>query len=428
MRDSARRGALRTFAGTALGAGMLGAPAACARPAQGGALDAPEVFVGLARDRAIAVLDPVTDRVAGRISIESLGTRGRPWQLLIGPQGTAAMLPLTTGAGAQIGLIAPGESPGGTGARGATSSGANRRGLVNALTRRCTWMRVGDGRSAVSAFGGAGEVAQGLAADGRGNAYVLVSDQVSGRPAYAAVVDLARGVVARRLPLAGPGEAVLALAAEPEGTRLFAATWRWDPFGGYRGEGRIVALDPTSGAVRAQYWLPDDAVATDLALAPLPAAASATGTGPHAARVLYAVTASPGPSQVEDAWWAGGTRFGLTRLDAVRLDPLDDWELERQPGALAATADGRRAYLLTGPPFGLPWSRQLVSLDLASGAVTGRWPLPEGCFALAASGVGKVYVADTIGDRLWRVDARTDTFLGSIAMPGAPLAVTAHQG
>jgi hypothetical protein len=287
---------------------------------------------------------------------------------------------------------------------------------------------------------GTGEVAQGLAADDRGLAYVLVADHLAGRSSYAAVVDLARGAVLRHLPLAGPGEGVLALAAEPEGTRLYAAIWRWDESGGHRGAGRIVAIEPNSGAVRAEYWLPEDTAATDLALAPAPAlgpAPAPPGALPGAvasaplsrptARALYAVTASPGPSQLDDdGWWAPGTRFDLARLDGARLDPLDVWPLDRQPSALAVTPDGRRAYLLAGPPFGLPWDRQLVALDLATGAASRRWPLPQGCLALAASSVGKVYVADTTGDRLWRVDAGTDTFLGSLPMPGAPLALTAR--
>ena len=424
MRPAQRRTVLRRLGGSTLLLAALPSVAGCAWPARGGAFDAPEVFVGLARDRAIAVVDPVTDRVTARISIETLGTRGRPWQLLVGPRGTAAMLPLTSAGEPQIGLIAPSAPASGGGVLGAATD-AERRSV---LTRRCTWMRVGDRTLPASQFVGSGEVAQSLAADARGTAYVLVGDQMGGRPAYAAVVDLARGAVARHLPLGAAGEAVLALAVEPEGTRLYAAIWRWDESGGHVGQGRVLALDPATGAVRAQYWLPDAAVATDLALAPPPPGRTAsTSTGPQPARALYAVTASPGPSQRDDEWWAPGTRFGLLRLDAARLDPIDEWPLDRQPSALAVTPDGRRAYFLAGPPFGVPWTRQLVGLDLATGALAGRWPLPEGCLALAASSVGKVYVADTVGDRLWRVDARTDTFLGSMPMPGAPLALTARQ-
>ncbi len=88
--------------------------------------------------------------------------------------------------------------------------------------------------------------------------------------------------------------------------------------------------------------------------------------------------------------------------------------------------DGGRAYLLRGAGYGGAWSRHLASLDLASGAVTRQWPLPEGALALGVSPAGKAYVADALGDRLWRVDTRTDTFLGSVPMPGTPIAVAAR--
>jgi hypothetical protein len=39
--------------------------------------------------------------------------------------------------------------------------------------------------------------------------------------------------------------------------------------------------------------------------------------------------------------------------------------------------------------------------------------------------VGKVYVADAMGDRLWRVDTHTQTFLGAMSLAGAPLALAA---
>src|SRR5436305_1496875 len=81
--------------GGAAGAGLaLAAFGGCAPAAPPGAVDAPEVYVGLARARAVAILDPVTDRVRARISLAALGQRGQPWRLLVGPQGNAAMLPL----------------------------------------------------------------------------------------------------------------------------------------------------------------------------------------------------------------------------------------------------------------------------------------------------------------------------------------------
>src|SRR5438552_13977381 len=89
-----RRRVLGGLASAALGLGVPPSVSGCAWPARGGTVGAPAVYVGLARERAIAVLDPVTDRVVGRISIAPLGTRGSPWQLLVGPRGTTALLPL----------------------------------------------------------------------------------------------------------------------------------------------------------------------------------------------------------------------------------------------------------------------------------------------------------------------------------------------
>jgi hypothetical protein len=60
--------------------------------------------------------------------------------------------------------------------------------------------------------------------------------------------------------------------------------------------------------------------------------------------------------------------------------------------------------------------------------VTRDWPLPACCSGLVASPAGKAYVADVLGDRLWRVDTRTNTLLGSVAMPGAPIALAARPG
>jgi hypothetical protein len=269
------------------------------------------------------------------------------------------------------------------------------------------------------------DVAQGLASDARGHAYVLVGGPDGTDSAYAAIVDLGRGAVVRTLPLSGANEAVLALVAEPAGRQLYAAVWRWDEYGYYAGQGRILTIDSATGALLGQYILPNNTAATDLALAPAP---GVTGAAAGVATAVYAAIATPGPSRSDDEnWWAPATRFALAAFDSGQLAPLATWPLDQAPNALALTADGRRAYMLAGPSFGAPWSRRLVSLDLLGGGVVHRWPLPEGCLALAASHIGKLYVADLVGDRLWRVDTLTDTFLGSIPMPGGPLAITARR-
>ena len=109
------------------------------------------------------------------------------------------------------------------------------------------------------------------------------------------------------------------------------------------------------------------------------------------------------------------------------MDRQDRIEEVRQPDALSITSDGRYAYFLSGPAFGSPWERQLTALDLSGSGTSGRWPLPEGCLALAVSSVGKVYVADTTGDRLWRLDTRTGRLLSPLALAGAPLALACRQ-
>jgi DNA-binding beta-propeller fold protein YncE len=112
----------------------------------------------------------------------------------------------------------------------------------------------------------------------------------------------------------------------------------------------------------------------------------------------------------------------LLVLDVDQLDDLDVWSLDRQPAALAIRPDGGRAYLVLSSGVDGPWSRELVSLDLGGGA-THRWPVPSGSFVVEMSPVGKLYLADTLGDHIWRLDTRTDTLLTPLHFPGAPLAL-----
>jgi hypothetical protein len=302
-------------------------------------------------------------------------------------------------------------------------------------SRRCWWLRVDTGRRTADAPRApevplaAAEVVQGLAADARGFAYVLVGYAAAAGAPVVAAVDLARGTVVRRFALGHAGDTAFALAVEPAGRRLLAALWRWDeaavaPYG-RGGHGRIVAVDTATGSVLATWALPDNTVATDLALAlSPPGSPSAAADG----AAVYAVTATPGPSlDGDDDWWAPSTRFSLVALEAERLAPFSMWSLDRQPDALSITSDGRRAYFLSGPAFGVPWERQLTALDLDGSGTGGRWPLPEGCLALAVSSVGKVYVAETTGDRLWRLDTHTGRLLSPLAMAGAPLALACRQ-
>ncbi len=408
-----------------LGAAAGVAGVGCAPGQDGGAVGVAEVYVGLARARSVAVVDVASDEVRRRIPLTALGERGLPWQIGVGPVGNAAVLPLTVsaGVGPQIGVIGEAEQARGGGAGGRRERARTSHG------GRCEVVGVGTGGARTRSVSFA-EAAQALTADARGRAYVLVSDGwggLGGGASYAAVVDLRSGAVLRHLPVAAAGEIVLALLAVPDGTRLLAAVWTPElAVGSWRaGSGRLVALDTATGQQRARAVLPAHAAVTDLAVGALPPGAA--GAGVAGEQAVYAVVAEPGPAVEEDEWWAPGTGFWLTAFGAERLDEVGTWPLDQRPSALAVLPDGRRAYLLGGAYAG-PWPRHLSSLDLAGGAVTRRWPLPEGARALAVSPAGKAYVADALGDRLWRVDTRTDTLLGSIPMPGVPLAVAARPG
>ena len=405
-----RRRALAALAATTVAA------AGCAGPADPSVGATGDVYVALARARAIAVLDPVTDKEVGRISLASLGQASHPWRLGISPTGGAAVVPLKSAP--SIGLVSDGQMGGGGRAAKAARGGS----------RRCEWVRVDSGVRVPQADS-TPETAQALTADAAGRAYVLVGDGSGSGPSYAAVVELETGTVVRHLPLAAPGESVLAIQAARDGTRLYAAVWQWEDLrggsgvsaggGGGGGRGRLVALDTRSGVPLAQASLPSHAAVTDLALA--------AGPGGREGAV-YASVATPGPSLDEDdAWYGYPSRYELAALDPGRLSPLAVWPLPQRPNATAVTPDGARAYVLSGSWSGGPWSMRLASLDLATGAQTGAWPLPPSCVSLALAPSGRLYVADALGDRLWRVDTRRDVFLGGVAQPGAPMAVAVRQ-
>jgi hypothetical protein len=149
---------------------------------------------------------------------------------------------------------------------------------------------------------------------------------------------------------------------------------------------------------------------------------SAGGAGGQA---LYVSLGSPLPSWLDQDALDAPTHPTLLALGIEWLDTLDLWLLDHPASALAVRPDGRRAYALTSPVVDGPWSRELLSLDLASGA-SRRWPIASGAFSLALSPVGKLYVADTLGDRLWRLDTRTDSLLAPLYLSGAPLALGAR--
>jgi DNA-binding beta-propeller fold protein YncE len=140
---------------------------------------------------------------------------------------------------------------------------------------------------------------------------------------------------------------------------------------------------------------------------------------------LFGVLATPGPMRDETVNGGVERQYSLVALAPDFLDVRAIWQLSERPSAVALAPDGGRAYLLGGSGMGRQ-ARDVSCLDLGSGQLTHRWPLPDGCFAMALSPVGKLYVADSLGDRLWRVDVRRNVFLGDIPLPGAPLTLAAR--
>jgi DNA-binding beta-propeller fold protein YncE len=417
-----------------------------------------ELYVGLARDRVVAIVDTVTDRVVRRISLESLGRQGHLSQIGVGPSGNAAILPVTGGT-PDVGLVCPAET---TAGEKAPKSAATIQARI--FSRRpappappagqavCTRVPVVSHEPAESEIPVTGGRigARDLVADATGSAYVVVADAIGAGRSDVAVIDLATGVVQRRLPLAEPGDRVGGLAVAPDGSRLFAAVYTnaWPAPGRERGpsETRIVAVDTKDGRVRAMTTLPagtgavsglvvgarPGSVTIALAKPAGTAAASADASGQDeesqnsaAAEALYIVIGSKPARWAEEDYVTPPGRPMLLALDTELLETLDLWSLERDPAAVAVLPDGRKAYVLEATEANGPWARELVSLDLAGGT-TRRWPMASGAFALELSPVGKLYVADTLNDRIWRLDTRTDTLLSSLYLSGAPLALGAR--
>jgi hypothetical protein len=287
--------------------------------------------------------------------------------------------------------------------------------------------------------------AQGLTTDARGRAYVLVGDAIGAEASSVAVIDLESGEMERRLAVAASGERVLALQAQPDGARLFASIWR-RPARDARGTlipgaGRLVALDAGTGRVLAQANAPEGLAMLHFAVAAPPsggsgAAASASSVsaipagavagGSPTAATVYATVASGLPLYEDDEWL--GTfdrRCMIVAYDSTYLDTQQEWQLDDRPAAMAVHPAGRWAYLLAGSVWGNSFARNLLQMDLDSGAAT-TWPLPYGCLALAIGPTDKVYVADTFGDRLWRLDPGSGAGLTYIPLAGAPITIASR--
>jgi DNA-binding beta-propeller fold protein YncE len=337
-----------------------------------------------------------------------------------------------------------------------TGAAPGRRGLLAAATGSAgnaghgaevhvAQVRVSNGAPIERAYGLV-EGAQGLATDQRGHAYVVVGDAMGIEASTIAVIDMQTGQIERRLPVATAGERVLALEAAPDGERLYVSLWHWHqvpfsrrgagagnagvPSGGNAGAhgsgplgvGRLVLLDARTGRVLAQTEAPDGWAVTKLALAaPPPGTALSAGSD----TAVYATMTTP-PLHDLDEWRYVSRRSSLLVYDSQHLESLAVWPMGDELITLAVQPDGKRVFFLAGKTYSVSWSRELVSMDLASGG-TQAHALPGGCLSLAMGPVDKVYVADTLGDRLWRLDPSTGV-LSSIPLPGAPMALAARPG
>ncbi|HEU5318714.1 MAG TPA: hypothetical protein VFX49_21550 [Chloroflexota bacterium] len=365
-----------------------------------------DLYVGLARARAVVVLDTTTDLERRRISLAALGQQNIPSRITVGAAGNAAVVPLIDRQ-LRVGVIGGRRDRAPDARRAIPGRGPS--------AEDCAPLSVGAGWP--TGRNGGSEVADTLAADGQGHAYVLVGDAGFSQPSYAAVIDLPRSALLRHLPLAPAGETVIALAGESRGERLFASIWAWDETATQTGRaaGRLVALDTALGTPLVQASLASDAVVTDVTVAaPPPGAPWTVGT------VVYAVVGHPGPNSREDDWWSPHMRFSLAAFDVPHLDPLGWWPLDERPRAVAVTPDGRCAYLFNA---GRGLSGALACLDLARGFVTHRWELPAGCVGPALSPLGKAYMADPFGDRLLRFDTYSNRILEALPLQGAPIAL-----
>ena len=452
-----RRSALRRGLGLAALAASSGTAIACAPPAPPSSVAPAELYVGLARDRVVAILDAVTDRVIERISLAPLGRQGHASQIGVAPNGAAAVLPVSGGT-PDVGLVCPVDTPQEQ-APSATTPASRRATL---LGRLAGFRTLGKGSDAAEARCGRVQVveqdrppedvpyglhmgARLLTNDARGRAYVVVADALGSEDTDVAVLNLASGTVLRRFPLARGGERVSSVVATPDGSRLYASLLpasRWarpaaqqPPVSTDGPAPRIVVVDTKDGQLRAETPLPGNAgTVSGLALAaPPPTAASATlpssnapdalASGPQ---TLYVAIGARPTTTLDDEYTLDDERHPmLLALDGISLQALDVWSLDRSPAGIAVLPDARRAYLLLSTSVDGPWSRELLSLDLATGT-TRRWPMSSGSLALTLSPVGKLYLADTLGDRLWRLDTRTDTLLPPLYLPGAPLALGAR--
>ena len=228
-----------------------------------------------------------------------------------------------------------------------------------------------------------------LAGDGQGGAVLAYHLPLStgagrrlvGRLAY---LDVASGRAGQAHTICTDPDVVVDVALEPgpPGAVAYVAVWRppalldghWRP-----GGGRVLAVDPQTGAELGTGALPG--VPARVRLAPAPG-----GEG----RLLYCLVGAGGPDGAPGAEsdpFAGGPRC-LLGLDPATLRLEREHALPLPVRELDITAAGDAAYLLSWPE-----RREVLRLDLRSGATRHLARVPFSAAALAMT-PGGVHLAD----------------------------------
>ena len=261
------------------GAALAGAGCAPVPSGQDEGHDA--VFVSLGTRRVVAMVDQVGNRVLGEISLGPLGWDGAAGNLVVGPGGEVAILPLSDHS-TTLGILRP-TSP--------ATSGVHGPGAP-AMTLAAVPL-AGEVPTRSGAAGPEADTLPMAVADRRGRAYVVVANRSYRISTRIAVVELPTARMLRRLEIAPPGEHVTAMAAAPDGGRLYVATWRPSEIAqddltpSTTGAGSILAFDSESGRLVARRELAEGEVATQLVAAtPAPGAARQLPTGSGEAGVL----------------------------------------------------------------------------------------------------------------------------------------------
>jgi hypothetical protein len=218
-----------------------------------------------------------------------------------------------------------------------------------------------------------------------------------------ALIDVLQGAVVGTMPACASGELVtgLAMGTDEAGTLTYLALW------GTAGvhSGRVVALDVARGLVVATHQLiglPEAPEAPEapgaLALAPAP-----DGTGHRLYGVTAALDPSGPPTSDLAAQSTAGLAWRLLGLNPATLAPETEHPLLRAAYWLTVSPDGREAYAFDAPG-GWPSGSRLQRVNLAAGTVTSLGRMPGLGVAGLAVTADRLYIADTISDRLLVAD------------------------